>query len=248
MDSTRASAIRLFASRRSTVLPPGHATSRRCDARPSYYSEEPGRRALRARDLVEGGRELDPSTRERAEVRQALQDDHPRAADHAVHREVLGREVGQTRAVLLEEVEADGLRSPGDEPLRRLRREPGRLDEVVGPPAVHPVGPVGAKQDDVAPPHVVGAAAPEIVDRDPVVRADEGEVDDDRLAHHLVEGDLRRGDPILEDVQGRVDVGPRVQALPHARDLPEAWAAEVGRYLEPQGGGWRGERALITGP
>src|SRR2546426_9298235 len=77
MDSTRASAIRLFASSRSTVLPPVHATSRRCDARPSYYSEEPGRRALRARDLVEGGRELDPSARERAEVRQALQDDHP---------------------------------------------------------------------------------------------------------------------------------------------------------------------------
>src|SRR2546422_8391962 len=80
MDSTRASAIRLFASSRSTVLPPGHATSRRCDARPSYYSEEPGRRALRARDLVEGGRELDPSARERAEVRQTLQDD--RSEEH----------------------------------------------------------------------------------------------------------------------------------------------------------------------
>src|SRR5213596_1610306 len=146
MDSTRASAIRLFASSRSTVLPPVHATSRRCDARSSYYSEEPGRRALRARDLVEGGRELDPSAWERAEVRQALHDDHPGAEDHAVHREVFGGEVGETRAVLLEEVEADGLRPPGDEPLRRLGRAPGRLGEVVGPPPVHPVGPVGAEQ------------------------------------------------------------------------------------------------------
>src|SRR2546427_6708548 len=168
MDSTRASAIRLFASSRSTVLPPGHATSRRCDARPSYYSEEPGRRALRARDLVEGGRELDPSARERAEVRQALQDDHPRAEDHAVHREVLGGEVGQTRAVLLEEVEADGLRPPGDEPLRRLRREPGGLAEEAGHPAVHPSGPAGTEEDDVGPAHVVGASAAELVDRDPL--------------------------------------------------------------------------------
>src|SRR5439155_25714354 len=78
-------------------------------------------------------------------------------------------------------------------------------------------------------------------------RADEGEVDDDRLAHHLVEGDLRRGDPILEDVQGRVDVGARVQALPHARDLPEAGAASVGRDLEPQVGGRRAERPIVHG-
>src|SRR5437667_12802454 len=115
MDSTRASAIRLFASSRSTVLPPVHATSRRCDARSSYYSEEPGRRALRARDLVEGGRELDASSWERAEVRQALHDDHPRAEDHAERREVLGGELGQTRGLLHEEVESDGTRPPADE-------------------------------------------------------------------------------------------------------------------------------------
>src|SRR5207253_11083027 len=106
MDSTRASAIRLFASSRSTVLPPVHATPRRCDARSSYYSEEPGRRALRARDLVEGGGELDSPARELAKVRQPLHDDHARAEDHAAHRAVLGREVGQTRAVLRDGVEA----------------------------------------------------------------------------------------------------------------------------------------------
>src|SRR5213082_1328465 len=162
MDSTRASAILPFASSRSIVRPPVHAAPRRCDAGSSYYSEEPGRRALRARDLVERRRELDPPSRERTEVRQTLQDDHPGAEDHAMHREVFGGEVGETRAVLLEEVEADGLRPPGDEPLRRLGRAPGRLGEVVGPPPVHPVGPVGAEQHYVAPPHVVGAATPEI--------------------------------------------------------------------------------------
>src|SRR3989442_15935546 len=101
MDSTRASAIRLFASSRSTVLPPVHATSRRCDARSSYYSEEPGRRAHRARDLEEEGRELHPSAWVRAKFRQALNDDHPRAEHHPSHQEVLGGEVGPTRAVLL---------------------------------------------------------------------------------------------------------------------------------------------------
>src|SRR6266705_7213663 len=111
----------------------------------SYYSEEASRRALRARDLVEGRRELDPPARQRAKVRQALHDDDPGAKDHAVHREVLGREVRQARAVLLEKVEADVLRAASHEPFRRLGREVGRLGEVVGPPAVHPVGPVGAE-------------------------------------------------------------------------------------------------------
>src|SRR5207244_931101 len=119
----------------------------------SYYSEEASRRALRARDLVEGCRELDPPARQRAKVRQALHDDDPRAEDHPVHREVLGGEVGQARAVLLETVEAD-----------------------------------------------VRSAA-----------------------------------------------GAGVQALPDARDLPEARAAAVRRDLERHVGGGRAERRVVHG-
>jgi len=65
-----------------------------------------------------------------------------------------------------------------------------------------------------------------------VIRSGEREIDDDRLAHHLVERDLGGGDTVLEDVQGRVDMGAGVQALVHARDLPEARAPAMRRDRE----------------
>src|SRR5437870_8159189 len=49
------------------------------------------------------------------------------------------------------------------------------------------------------------------------------------ISHHLVERDLCRRDAVLEHVERRVDVRAGVQALPHARDLPEAGAAAVRR-------------------
>src|SRR5205807_8352401 len=44
-----------------------------------------------------------------------------------------------------------------------------------------------------------------------------------------------------------IDVGARVQALPHARDLPEAGAAAVRRDLEPHVGGGRAEGGVVHG-
>src|SRR5574338_1008909 len=75
----------------------------------SYRGEEPGGRPFGAGDLVERGCELDAAARQRGQVGEALHDHHTGPQDHPVHREVLGREVGQTGAVLLEEVEADVL-------------------------------------------------------------------------------------------------------------------------------------------
>src|SRR5207245_2793221 len=79
------------------------------------------------------------------------------------------------------------------------------------------------------------------------IRPGEGQVDAHGLAHHLVEGDLGGGDAVLEDVQGRVDVRAGVQALVHARDLPEARAAPVRRDLEPHVRRGRGEGRVVDG-
>ena len=164
-----------------------------------------------------------------------------------MHREVLRGEIRQARAVFLEEVEADVLRPARHQPFGRLGRKVGRLCEVIGPPAIHRVRPVRAQQHDVARLHVVGAASLQIVDRDRVIRPGERQVDHHGLAHHLVEGDLGGGDAVLEDVQGRVDVRAGVQALVHARDLPEARAAPVRRDFEPHVRRGRGECRVVDG-
>src|SRR5215470_6427708 len=67
--------------------------------RRSDRGEEAGGRPLGAGDLVEGRRKLHAPARQRGQVGEALHDDHARAEDHPVHREVLGGEVGQSRAV-----------------------------------------------------------------------------------------------------------------------------------------------------
>jgi hypothetical protein len=96
-------------------------------------------------------------------------------------------------------------------------------------------------------PRLTSPAPPflEVVDGDLVVGPDEREIDHQRLAHDLVERDLRGGDPVLEHVQRRVDVGAGVQALVHARHLPETGPAPVRRHLELHVGGGRAEGVLV---
>jgi hypothetical protein len=101
------------------------------------------------------------------------------------------------------------------------------------------------QQHDVPALDVARATLLEVVDRDRVVGADPGEIHHQRLAHHLVERDLGGGDAVLEDVQGRVDVGAGVQALVHARDLPEAGSPAVRRHLELHVGRGRAEGVLV---
>src|SRR5438552_9986471 len=67
--------------------------------------EEARGRALRPRDLVEGRCELHAAAAQGADVGEPLHDHDAGTEDHAVHREVFGRKVGQPRAVLLEEVD-----------------------------------------------------------------------------------------------------------------------------------------------
>src|SRR6266581_4961882 len=92
-----------------------------------HRREEARGGALGARDLVEGRGKVYATAGQRAQVGHPFHDDHARAQDHPVHREVLGGEIRQSRAVLLEEVEADVLGAAVHEPLRRLRREIRRL-------------------------------------------------------------------------------------------------------------------------
>src|SRR5215813_14545315 len=89
--------------------------------------EEAGGRSLGPRDLVEGRGEVHAAAGQRDEIGQALHDDHAGAQDHPVHGEVLRGEVGQARAVFLEEVEADVLGPAVHQPLRGLWGEVRRL-------------------------------------------------------------------------------------------------------------------------
>src|SRR5215831_11262138 len=212
-----------------------------------HGGEEAGGGSLSAGDLVERRGKVHATARQRAQAGQSFHDDHTGAEDDSVHGEVFRGEVRQSRAVLLEEIEADVLGPAVYEPLRGLWREVWRLGEVVGPLPVHLIRPVGTEEHDIAAVHVPRPALLQVVDGDPMVSAHEREIDHQRLAHDLVEGDLRGGDAVLEDVERRVDVGARVEALVHARHLPEPGAPVVRRHLEPHIRGGRAHGARVDG-
>src|SRR4029077_1972042 len=70
-------------------------------------SEEAGRRSLGSFDFVKRSVEWHPSARKRSQISDPLHDHNSCAENHAVHREILGGEIGEPRAVFLEEIEAD---------------------------------------------------------------------------------------------------------------------------------------------
>ena len=135
--------------------------------------EEASRRAFGSLDFVKRSVKWHPLARQRPQVRDPFHDHDSRAENYSVHREILGAEIWEPCAVFLKEIETDRLGVFGHEPLGRLRRKERRLGEVVGPLAVHLIGPVGAEKDDVALLHLVGSAALEIVDGDFMVGANE---------------------------------------------------------------------------
>src|SRR5438874_13267586 len=88
------------------------------------HDREVARRgALGAGDLVEGGVEVEPRAADLPQAGNLLQHRYRAVQQDAVADEVLGREVWQAGAVLLEEVEADRARPLGDQPLRGLGGE-----------------------------------------------------------------------------------------------------------------------------
>src|SRR5439155_7444964 len=93
--------------------------------------------------------------------------------------------------------------------------------------------------------HLVGSAPFEIVDGDSMVGGNKGEVNRDGLAYHLLQADLGRSNPVLEYVEGRIDVSARVEPLINARDLPEARTAAMRCDLHPDVGGGRAQRIGI---
>src|SRR4030095_16711566 len=93
------------------------------------------------------------------------------------------------------------------------------------------VGPTGAKKNDITLLHLIGSAAFKVVDGDLMVGVNEREIDGDRLADDLIQIDLGRGDPVLEDVQRRINVSTPGETLVESRDLPEARPAPMWRDL-----------------
>src|SRR5262249_253821 len=140
-------------------------------------SEKPSRRAFGPFDFVKRSKERHPPARQRSQVRDPFHDHNSAPKNHAVHREIFGSKVGKPSAVLLEEIEANRLGVLGHKPLSRLRRKERRLGEVVGPLAVHPIGPTGAEKNDITLLHLIGSAAFEIVDGDFMVGVNEREID-----------------------------------------------------------------------
>jgi len=77
--------------------------------------------------------------------------------------------------------------------------------------------------------------------------ASEREVHDQRLTDDLIQTDLGRRDPVLENVQRRIDVSTGVEPLINARDLPEARPAPMRRNLHSDVGGGRAHSIAVYG-
>ncbi len=119
--------------------------------------------------------------------------------------EVLGDEIGQTRAVLAETVEADRLRAMVDQPLRRLGRAVGRAQVVVGEVAPHPLGPVGAHQHNIAAPQIAGALGHRL-GGDRLARPELAQVEHQRLATEAIERHVGGGLAVFQHMQREVDM------------------------------------------
>src|SRR5262249_15761410 len=119
-----------------------------------HGGEEAGGGSLSAGDLVKRRGKVHATARQRAQAGQSFHDDHTGAEDDSVHGEVFRGEVRQSRAVLLEEIEADVLGPAVYEPLRGLWRVDWRLREGVPPLPVHLIRPVATDHHNITALHV----------------------------------------------------------------------------------------------